>query len=292
MFVPSGKTMSTATPPTARVKYGARRVELSENKHSYPVCGDAMVDKDSSKTHFGYTEVAVEDKARLVGEVFSSVASSYDIMNDLMSFGVHRLWKRHFVRTAAIQSGAKVLDIAGGTGDIARLLLPRVGHAGQVVLSDINPEMLAVGRARMEDKGLIQGLDYVLANAEELPFEDSSFDAVTIAFGLRNVTDKNAALREMYRVIKPGGQVNILEFSSVNSKMMEKLYEVYSFSLLPKIGAVVAKDEDSYRYLAESIRKHPDQETLAEMLRDAGFSKVSYENITNGVVAIHRGYHV
>jgi len=255
-----------------------------------------MVDKDSSTapntTHFGYKEVAVEDKVRLVGEVFSSVAGSYDIMNDLMSFGVHRLWKRHFVSTVAIRSGASVLDLAGGTGDIARLLLPRVGHAGKVVLSDINPEMLAVGRARMEDQGLVKGLEYILANAEELPFEDSSFDAVTIAFGLRNVTDKDAALKEMYRVLKPGGQVNILEFSSVNSKTMERLYEIYSFSLLPKIGAIVAKDEDSYRYLAESIRKHPDQETLAGMLRDAGFAKVSYENMTNGVVAIHRGYHV
>lgn len=255
-----------------------------------------MVDKDSSKdsdkTHFGYTQVAVEDKARLVGEVFSSVADSYDIMNDLMSFGVHRLWKRHFVRRVSLQPGARVLDIAGGTGDIARLLLPRVGNAGSVVLSDINPEMLAVGRARMEDQGIVRGLEYVLANAEELPFENASFDAVTIAFGLRNVTDKALALREMHRVLKPGGQVNILEFSQVNSKIMESLYEQYSFNLLPKIGAVVAKDEDSYRYLAESIRKHPDQEALAKMLRDADFKKVSYENMTNGVVAIHRGYHV
>lgn len=251
-----------------------------------------MNDKNSNKTHFGYTEVAVEDKARLVGEVFSSVASSYDIMNDLMSFGVHRLWKRHFVRRVSIQPGASVLDLAGGTGDIARLLLPRVGNAGRVVLSDINPEMLAVGRARMEDQGIVKGLEYILANAEELPFQDCSFDAVTIAFGLRNVTDKALALREMHRVLKPGGQVNILEFSQVNSKIMERLYEQYSFKLLPKIGAIVAKDEDSYRYLAESIRKHPDQETLANMLRDAGFKKVSYENMTNGVVAIHRGYHV
>lgn len=255
-----------------------------------------MVDKDSSTapntTHFGYKQVAVEEKVRLVAEVFSSVAGSYDIMNDLMSFGVHRLWKRHFVTTAAVRPGSSVLDLAGGTGDIARLLLPRVGLAGKVVLSDINPEMLAVGRARMEDQGLVKGLEYVLANAEKLPFEDNSFDAVTIAFGLRNVTDKDAALKEMYRVLKPGGQVNILEFSRVNSKTLEKLYEIYSFSLLPKIGAIVAKDEDSYRYLAESIRKHPDQETLAGMLRDAGFANVSYENMTNGVVAIHRGYHV
>lgn len=269
---------------------------MSENIKHYPVCGDPMADKNSNATpnttHFGYKEVAVEDKVRLVGEVFSSVASSYDIMNDLMSFGVHRLWKRHFVNAIAIRPGASVLDLAGGTGDIARLLLPRVGHAGKVVLSDINPEMLAVGRARMEDQGLIKGLDYVLANAEELPFDDKSFDAVTIAFGLRNVTDKDAALKEMCRVLKTGGQVNILEFSSVNSKIMERLYELYSFSLLPKIGALVAKDEDSYRYLAESIRKHPDQETLADMLRGAGFDRVSYENMTNGVVAIHRGYHV
>ncbi len=251
-----------------------------------------MGKQETSKTHFGYREVAVEDKVRLVGEVFSSVAGKYDIMNDLMSFGVHRLWKRHFVATAQIPPTSEVLDIAGGTGDIARLLLNRVGKSGRVVLSDINPEMLAVGRARMEDLGLINGLEYVLANAEELPFEDQSFDAVTIAFGLRNVTDKDAALREMYRVLRPGGQVNILEFSKVGSKTLKKIYDLYSFSLLPKIGAVVANDEDSYRYLAESIRKHPDQTTLVEMLKNAGFERVSFENLTNGVVAIHRGYHV
>ncbi len=251
-----------------------------------------MGEQETSKTHFGYREVVVEDKVRLVGEVFSSVADKYDIMNDLMSFGVHRLWKRHFVATAQIPPAAEVLDIAGGTGDIARLLLNRVGKSGRVVLSDINPEMLAVGRARMEDLGLINGLEYVLANAEELPFEDQSFDAITIAFGLRNVTDKDAALREMHRVLRPGGQVNILEFSKVGSKTLKKIYDLYSFSLLPKIGGVVANDEDSYRYLAESIRKHPDQNTLVEMLKSAGFEKVSFENLTNGVVAIHRGYHV
>ncbi len=251
-----------------------------------------MSNQDPPKTDFGYREVAVADKARLVGEVFSSVAGKYDIMNDLMSLGVHRLWKRHFVRTAQISAGAKVLDIAGGTGDIARLLLGRVGKSGKVVLSDINPEMLAVGRARMEDQGLVTGLKYVLANAEELPFADQSFDAVTIAFGLRNVTNKDTALKEMHRVLRPGGQVNILEFSKVGSKTLKKIYDLYSFSLLPKIGGVVANDEDSYRYLAESIRKHPSQEVLAGMLRAAGFERVNFENLTNGVVAIHRGYHV
>ena len=249
-------------------------------------------EEKTQTTHFGYKQVPVEDKVRLVAEVFSSVAASYDVMNDLMSFGIHRLWKRHFVSTVAAHTGDKVLDLASGTGDIARLVLPKVGLSGEVILSDINPEMLEVGRARMEDKGLVKSLSYVLANAEELPFENSSIDAVTMAFGLRNVTDKDAALAEMYRVLKPGGQVSILEFSKVNSKTMERLYEMYSFSLLPKIGAIVANDEDSYRYLAESIRKHPGQKTLAEMMRTAGFERVGFENMTNGVVAIHRGYHV
>jgi demethylmenaquinone methyltransferase/2-methoxy-6-polyprenyl-1,4-benzoquinol methylase len=240
-------------------------------------------------THFGYREVATGDKARLVRGVFDSVAERYDIMNDLMSLGVHRLWKREFVATAGIGPGDEVLDLAGGTGDIAALMSPRVGADGRVVLSDINRSMLAVGRRRLEDRGIAGNIEYTLANAEALPFEDQRFDAVTIAFGLRNVTDKPAALREMRRVLKPGGQAHILEFSQVRSAPLRKLYDGYSFALLPLMGRVVAQDPESYQYLAESIRKHPAQAELADMMRRAGFEKVTYRNLLNGVVAIHRG---
>ena len=240
-------------------------------------------------THFGYRDVPVEDKAELVKGVFDSVADSYDVMNDLMSLGVHRLWKRHFVGTSDTQAGQSVLDLAGGTGDIAALLARRVGGSGEVVLTDINAAMLAVGRRRMEDRGLTGNIRYALANAEQLPFEARRFDAVTIAFGLRNVTDKAAALREMRRVLKPGGQVHILEFSRVRPAPLRKLYDRYSFGLLPMMGKLVANDADSYQYLAESIRKHPPQRELAAMMRAAGFQAVRYENLSGGMVAIHRG---
>jgi demethylmenaquinone methyltransferase/2-methoxy-6-polyprenyl-1,4-benzoquinol methylase len=240
-------------------------------------------------THFGYRDVAVGEKARLVRGVFDSVAERYDLMNDLMSLGVHRLWKREFVATAGIGPGDQVLDLAGGTGDIALLLSPRVGATGRVVLSDINQAMLDVGRRRLEDRGVIGNIDYTLADAEALPFEDQRFDAVTIAFGLRNVTDKPVALREMRRVLKPGGGAHILEFSQVRSAPLRKLYDGYSFALLPLMGRFVARDPDSYQYLAESIRKHPTQSELADMLRQAGFEQVHYRNLFNGMVAIHRG---
>ena len=243
-------------------------------------------------THFGYREVPVSEKTRLVGGVFDSVASKYDIMNDLMSMGVHRLWKRHFIATSGIPKGSKVLDLASGTGDIAMLLYKRIGSGGEVTLSDINASMLNEGRKRLENKGIVRRVNYSLANAESLPFPDDHFDAVTIAFGLRNVTQKSVALEEMHRVLKPGGRALILEFSQVKSEPLEKLYDLYSFSILPRIGGMVAGDEDSYRYIAESIRKHPDQETLAEMMRDAGFEKVSFRSLNAGVVAIHRGFCV
>ena len=243
-------------------------------------------------THFGYREVPVTEKTRLVGKVFDSVAGKYDLMNDLMSMGVHRLWKRHFVATSGITRGSKVLDLASGTGDIAALLHKHIGANGEVTLSDINASMLNEGRRRLENRGIVRGVNYALANAETLPFPDAHFDAVTIAFGLRNVTRKSVALEEMYRVLKPGGRALILEFSRVKSEPLEKLYNLYSFSILPKLGQLVASDEDSYRYLAESIRKHPDQETLAEMMRDAGFEKVSFRSLNAGVVAIHKGFHV
>lgn len=248
-----------------------------------------MTESSTKTTHFGYREVPVADKTALVRGVFDSVAGNYDLMNDLMSLGVHRLWKRHFIATSGITTGQAVLDLAGGTGDIAALLSRRVGLHGRVVLSDINPAMLEVGRQRLEDQGILGNVEYALVNAEQLPFEDAQFDAVTIAFGLRNVTDKETALGEMLRVLRPGGTAHILEFSRVRAEPLQKLYDGYSFGLLPVLGRLVAGDADSYQYLAESIRKHPDQKTLAAMLRSAGFREVHYRNLSGGIVAIHRG---
>jgi demethylmenaquinone methyltransferase/2-methoxy-6-polyprenyl-1,4-benzoquinol methylase len=247
--------------------------------------------KSGDTTHFGYRDVAVEDKVGLVRDVFESVADKYDLMNDLMSLGVHRLWKRHFIAISNIQPGQRVLDLAGGTGDITALMCKRVGAHGSVVLSDINKAMLDVGRQRMEDRGLVGNIEYSLANAEKLPFADGEFDAVTIAFGLRNVTDQSAALREMYRVLKKGGRAMILEFSKVEFESLKKIYDTYSFGILPRLGKLVADDEDSYRYLAESIRKHPGQDELADMMVEAGFTNVTYRNLTGGIVAIHSGHH-
>jgi demethylmenaquinone methyltransferase/2-methoxy-6-polyprenyl-1,4-benzoquinol methylase len=245
-----------------------------------------------STTHFGYREVPESEKAKLVGRVFTSVASKYDVMNDLMSFGAHRIWKRYFVATSGVRAGDVVLDLAGGTGDIAALLLPRVGAKGAVVVGDINGEMLRVGRDRLLDRGLVRGLDYAQLDAEALPFPDKSFDCVTMAFGLRNVTHKERALAEIHRVLKIGGRVLILEFSRVRAEFLKPFYDFHSFEVLPRIGKLVANDEESYRYLAESIRKHPDQETLKAMMETAGFARVDVRNLTAGVVAIHRGYRV
>ena len=250
-----------------------------------------MTQEQQKTTHFGYRQVPVQEKTGLVREVFDSVAVKYDLMNDLMSLGVHRLWKRDFVANSGIRLGHQVLDLAGGTGDIAALLCQRVGKSGHVVLSDINAAMLEVGRQRMEDRGITGNISYSLANAEKLPFGDAEFDAVTIAFGLRNVTDKDAALHEMFRVLRPGGRALILEFSQVQPEPLKKMYDGYSFGILPALGKLVAGDEDSYRYLAESIRQHPPQEELAEMMREAGFDKVRFRNLTGGVVAIHSGIH-
>lgn len=241
-------------------------------------------------THFGYREVPVAEKQKLVGEVFSSVAGKYDVMNDLMSFGIHRLWKRHFAATSGVRPGDRVLDLAGGTGDIAALLLPRVGKQGEVVIGDINAAMLRAGRDRLLDHGLLEGLRWAQLDAEALPFRDDSFDAVTIAFGLRNVTDKDKALAEMHRVLKPGGRVLILEFSRVKQDWLKPLYDFHSFQILPRIGKLVAHDQASYRYLAESIRRHPDQATLKAMMEAAGFAGVQVRNLSAGIVAIHRGY--
>lgn len=241
-------------------------------------------------THFGYRDVNVAEKQALVGEVFTSVASRYDVMNDLMSLGLHRLWKRYFVATAGVRPGHKVLDLAGGTGDISGLLAPLVGPDGLVVLSDINAEMLVRGRDRMLDEGHSPRIATARINAEALPFPDRSFDCVTIAFGLRNVTDQPRALTEMRRVLRPGGRALVLEFSEVRQPVLKPLYDLYSFSVLPLLGRLVAKDEASYRYLAESIRKHPNQARLAELMSGAGFTRVEVRNLLGGIVAIHSGY--
>ncbi len=241
-------------------------------------------------THFGYQTVKANEKANLVADVFHSVANSYDLMNDLMSFGVHRLWKRYAIELSGVREGQNVLDLAGGTGDLAALMAPKVGKTGKIILSDINDSMLKVGRDRMADRGFLSNIEYVQANAESLPFEDKQFDCVTIAFGLRNVTDKDAALRSIFRVLKPGGRLLILEFSKPTNSLLEKVYDEYSFKILPKIGEFITKDGDSYQYLAESIRMHPDQQTLKSMVLDAGFEQCDIHNLSGGIVALHRGF--
>lgn len=241
-------------------------------------------------THFGFRDVPVAEKKKLVGQVFSSVARQYDLMNDLMSLGVHRVWKRYFVGTSGVKRGDRVLDLAGGTGDIAALLHERVGESGSVVLGDINAAMLGVGRDRLTDRGLVRGLEYVQLNAEALPFPDASFDLVTIAFGLRNVTEKANALREMHRVLKVGGRALVLEFSQVQPEWFRPVYDFHSFKVLPRLGQLFANDAASYQYLAESIRKHPPQDELKAMMATAGFERTDYRNLSGGIVAIHSGY--
>lgn len=242
-------------------------------------------------THFGFEEVSWQDKARRVRGVFDSVAPNYDVMNDLMSGGLHRLWKSFALSQTHLRPGQRALDVAGGTGDLTRGLAKQVGQQGLVVCSDINAAMLSQGRDRLIDSGLLQGVYYVQANAECLPFADASFDCVTIGFGLRNVTDKSAALRSMRRVLRPGGQLLVLEFSTPTAPGLKPLYDAYSFKVLPVLGRLVARDADSYRYLAESIRKHPDADTLRDMMQDVGFEDCRYHSLTGGIVALHRGYH-
>jgi demethylmenaquinone methyltransferase/2-methoxy-6-polyprenyl-1,4-benzoquinol methylase len=238
-------------------------------------------------THFGFETVNESEKAKKVAGVFTSVAGKYDVMNDLMSAGLPRIWKRYAISVSGVRAGQRVLDVAGGSADLSRLFLKQVGSTGQVVLTDINNAMLRVGRDRLLDEGV--STPTAQCDAEHLPFPDNYFDCVSIAFGLRNVTHKDAALREMKRVLKPGGRVIVLEFSKV-AKPLEKAYDLYSFKLLPKIGQLIAGDADSYRYLAESIRMHPGQEELKTMMIDAGLERVEYFNLTGGVVAVHRGY--
>ena len=247
---------------------------------------------EKETTHFGYQQVPVDEKVGRVRQVFDSVASRYDLMNDLMSLGVHRIWKRQTVALAGVRRGQQVLDLASGTGDLAERFAGIVGADGAVVMSDINAAMLTQGRDRLIDKGRVGNLHFALANAERLPFASGSFDCVTIGFGLRNVTHKEWALAEMQRVLRPGGRALILEFSHPTTRALSRVYDLYSFSVLPNLGRLIAKDAESYQYLAESIRMHPDQETLRAMMEEAGFERCDYFNLSGGIVAIHRGYRL
>ena len=244
---------------------------------------------NQEKTHFGYTDVSPQEKTQRVRQVFESVADNYDVMNDLMSMGLHRLWKKFALHIAAVRPKQRILDLAGGTGDLAAELHKSVGEHGQVVLCDINASMLGAGRERMIDRGLLNNLNYVQANAEALPFADNSFDCITMAFGLRNVTYKEQCLASAYKKLKPAGKFIVLEFSKPAS-WLKPAYDMYSFSILPRLGEWIAKDADSYRYLAESIRMHPDQATLKQMFSEAGFDRCSYVNMSGGIVAAHIGY--
>ncbi|NOY71967.1 MAG: bifunctional demethylmenaquinone methyltransferase/2-methoxy-6-polyprenyl-1,4-benzoquinol methylase UbiE [Gammaproteobacteria bacterium] len=247
-------------------------------------------EQQNSTTHFGYQPVSVSEKARKVAAVFDSVAPKYDVMNDLMSLGVHRLWKRFALALVAPKRGERILDLATGTGDLVSKMAPKVGSKGEVIASDINASMLHEGRRRLVNEGVVANVRYVLASAEILPFPDHHFNCITISFGLRNVTDKLKAIKEMYRVLKPGGRLLVLEFSQPVVPGLKPIYDAYSFKLLPLIGQVVARDADSYRYLAESIRMHPNQEILKSMIQDAGFGQVDIYNMSGGIVAIHRAF--
>jgi len=240
-------------------------------------------------THFGFTQVRADEKAGRVADVFHSVASKYDIMNDMMSFGIHRIWKRLTIESSSVRPGNRVLDIAGGTGDLTMQFAKRVGERGQVVLADINASMLSVGRDRLLDRGYGSNIEFVQANAECLPFPDNHFDCVSIAFGLRNVTDKDKALASMTRVLKPGGRLLVLEFSKPTSSLLSDIYDKYSFTALPFMGKLITNDSESYKYLAESIRMHPDQETLKSMMENAGLVNCRFHNMTGGIVALHMG---
>ena len=249
-----------------------------------------MNKKENNKTtSFGFKTVSKEEKTEKVKEVFDSVATNYDLMNDLMSMGIHRLWKRFMLSQTGLKMGMKALDVAGGTGDIAALLREQVGESGLVVMTDINPSMLKEGRSRLLDRGKLKNIQVIQCDAEQLPFDEDQFDCVTIAFGLRNVTVKENALKSMFRVLKPGGKLLLLEFSKPN-EMLSPVYDIYSFNILPTLGEWVANDRESYQYLAESIRVHPDQEKLEQMILSAGFDRAEYRNLTGGIVALHIGY--
>ncbi len=285
------QTEPSSTQPTQSFEELTGQRELPRFNPKDDINNPHTPDTDGlEETHFGYKKVKKAEKQARVADVFTSVAKKYDIMNDLMSFGIHRLWKRYTISLSGVRAGQHVLDIAGGTGDLAKAFSREVGRNGRVVLSDINAAMLDVGRERLINTGC-NNVDFVLANAETLaPFEDESFDLLTISFGLRNVTDKDAALRAMYRVLKPGGRLLILEFSKPIFEPLSKAYDLYSFTALPLMGKIVANDSESYQYLAESIRMHPDQQTLKNMMENAGFVNCDYHNLTAGIVAVHRGF--
>ncbi|OIN84063.1 bifunctional demethylmenaquinone methyltransferase/2-methoxy-6-polyprenyl-1,4-benzoquinol methylase UbiE [Francisella sp. TX07-6608] len=246
--------------------------------------------KENKTTDFGFTQVPWEEKQKKVAGVFHSVAAKYDLMNDLMSFGIHRIWKKQTIAKSGVRKGDNVLDLAGGTGDLAYKFCQMVGQQGKVILSDINSSMLEIGKEKLTNKGCVGNIEYVQANAECLPFPDNYFDCITISFGLRNVTDKDKALASMCRVLKPGGRLLVLEFSKPIIPLLSKVYDEYSFKALPFLGKIITQDAESYKYLAESIRKHPDQQTLKQMMYDAGFDNVEYQNMTGGIVALHIGY--
>ncbi|AEB28277.1 bifunctional demethylmenaquinone methyltransferase/2-methoxy-6-polyprenyl-1,4-benzoquinol methylase UbiE [Francisella hispaniensis] len=246
--------------------------------------------KENKTTDFGFTQVPWEEKQKKVAGVFHSVAAKYDLMNDLMSFGIHRIWKKQTIAKSGIRKGDNVLDLAGGTGDLAYKFCQMVGPQGKVILSDINSSMLEIGKEKLTNKGCVGNIEYVQANAECLPFPDNYFDCITISFGLRNVTDKEKALASMCRVLKPGGRLLVLEFSKPIIPLLSKVYDEYSFKALPFLGKIITQDAESYKYLAESIRKHPDQQTLKQMMYDTGFDNVEYQNMTGGIVALHIGY--
>jgi len=247
-----------------------------------------MSDKITKDTSFGFRQIDSREKSKMVGNVFDTVASNYDLMNDLMSFGIHRLWKRVAIESSSLRKDSKVLDLAGGTGDMVKLMRDKVGKAGLIVLSDINRSMLEEGRDRLINDG-VEGINIAQIDAQFIPFKDETFDLITIAFGLRNVTDKDKAMRSMRRALKKGGKLIVLEFSKPTNEIFREIYDVFSFEIIPKIGELIANTEESYRYLAESIRMHPTQEELKTMMEEAGFKDCNYENLTNGVVAIHSG---
>ena len=285
--MPNSSENNTSTPPNS----AAQSIKQALFNQRDDINNPHTLETDGAEeTHFGYKTVNKAEKQARVADVFTSVAKKYDIMNDLMSFGIHRLWKRYAISLSGVRAGQHVLDIAGGTGDLAKVFSREVGRNGHVVLSDINAAMLEVGRERLINAGC-NNVDFVLANAETLaPFDDNSFDLVTISFGLRNVTDKDAALKSMYRVLKPGGRLLILEFSKPIFEPLSKAYDLYSFTALPVMGKLIANDAESYQYLAESIRMHPDQQTLKQMMQQAGFENCDYHNLTAGIVAVHRGF--
>ena len=243
-----------------------------------------------NKTHFGFQEVDENDKQGMVKEVFRAVVSNYDLMNDAMSLGIHRAWKWFAVAQSGVQAGDRVLDLAAGSGDLSLKFANKVGEEGQVVVTDINEAMLEEGRKRLTNAGIAGNVNYCLVNAENLPFEDNSFDCISISFGLRNVTHKEVALKSMQRCLKPGGRVIILEFSQPTNQTFRKAYDAYSFNVIPKLGELISNDRESYQYLVESIRKHPVQEELKQMMLDAGFDRVRYHNLTGGIVALHVAY--